>query len=296
MATLINRSRRQRATAGVVAVWVAILALLFLWQRVEYLGIVALLAEWQFNFLGRSYPAISYLLPVTILALPALLLYRRARRRHSEQRIARATLRSALAFQKMLLAVTAAVALAALVFVVLAFAISGKADGARRIDLAAPVVLPPADGPATIAGSIIATRTSALRQNFLLGGRSQRFSPIVAPGADGMDLQYFVELSPAAENPANRGAGEFSGILRRDALPGEIVRLYRYAGYHITDPHYVLFRDVASARSADLQTAAQLAFVALVFGVLALLQRRRVRAIRQAFDAAAARAESLIEG
>jgi hypothetical protein len=274
-----------------VALWVALLALLFLWQFVEYRGIVSLLAEWQFNFLGRSYPAISYLLPVTVLALPALIFYWRVRRRQSAERIARATLRSALTFQKMLIVVAVGFALAALVFVFFALQVRSGQQTSQQIDLSAPIVHMPTDGPATISGSILATRTAALRQHFLLTGTSQRYAPIVAPGATDTELQYFIELSPPTNNPTALAPGAFSGILKRDALPGEIVRLYRYAGYTVPDEHYVLFRDAASARLPDLQAAAQMGFIALVFAVLALLQRRRVRRIQEAFDQAKSEAE-----
>jgi hypothetical protein len=291
MATLINRSRRQRAKTGGVAIWTALVAVVFLWQFVQYRGIVALLAEWQFNFLGRSYPAISYLLPVAVLALPALLIFWRTRPRHSAQRIALATQRSAIAFQKTMWAVAAAFALAAVVFLFQSLDGAAQQVGPQRIDLGSPVTALPPEGPATISGSVLTTRTAALRQNFLLLGKSYRFAPIVPPGSKTTDLQYFGELSPSFDQAAIAPGSTLSGTLKRDALPGEIIRLYRYAGYNIADPHYVLFLDPASARWPDLQTAIQLGLIGLVFAVLALLQRRRLKRIQEALNSTPALAE-----
>ncbi|RYX81304.1 hypothetical protein EON83_24635 [bacterium] len=282
MTSRISRNQRQRAKAGFVGGWIAIVALLLLWQVLNYQGVFAFLAEWQFNFLGRSYPAVTYLLPVLILAALGLPLYWGIRRRQSAERIALATLRSALSFQKTLNIVAIASAVVALGFLLLSLKNSPQPARPQTIDLSAAIPPLPADGQATISGDIATTRTAVLRHKVLLTTESQRFAPITAPGSSGEELQFFVELTPAVKTTD----GSIHGVLRRDALPGEIIRLYHYAGYRVASPHYVLFHDEASANRPYRRIALQIALIALVFALLALYQRRRVKLIERDLEPA----------
>jgi hypothetical protein len=272
-----SSNRRQRAKIGGLALWTAIVSIFFLWQLVQYRGIVAFIAEWQFSVFGHSLPVISYLLPVVVLVSPGLLLFWRARPRQSEERLAGAMIRSAQRFQQMLFAVAASFGVGALVFLVVALNVPANQDQALRIDLAKPMLAQPADGQTTITGSILYNQTVALEQNLFITRTAKRFAPIVAPGAAGNDLQYFVELPTPIQGESLPQISSRSGILQRDALPGELVRLYRYAGFRVEQPYYVLFLDKSTIAFPKLKIAVELLIMAAIFAVLGLLQRRRIK-------------------
>ena len=278
MATrFLSDSRKQRTKAGALALWTAIVTVLFVWELVNYRGVVAFFAEWQFGLFGHAYPLISFLVPIIILASPGLILFWRARRRKSEERLASATVRSAVAFQKMLVSVAASFGVGALIFLLASLNIEASPDLAERIDLAKPVISVPAEGQATITGSLLYTQTAALNQDLVFMRSSQRFAPIVPPGANANDLQFFVELPASATPESMRGISSVSGILQRNALPGELVRLYRYAGFRVEPPYYVLFLSKESIAWPQQRMAIELLLISLVFAVLSLLQRRRIK-------------------
>ncbi len=284
-ASFFSSNRRQRAKVGVLTLWTTVVAIFFLWQLVQYQGIVAFIAEWQFSVFGHSLPVISYLLPVVLLVSPGLLLFWRARPRQSEERLAGAMLRSAQRFRQMLLAVAASFGLGALVFCFVALDIPTNADNALRIDLAKPLIALPEEGQTTISGTILYTQTVALDQNLFITRSSKRFAPIVAPGAAGNDLQFFVELPAAKEGEAMPQISSRSGILQRNALPGELVRLYRYAGFRVEKPYYVLFLDKSTIAFPKLKIALDLLIMAVVFALLGLWQRRRIKRLEASISA-----------
>lgn len=277
MATSLSNSRKQRTKAALLAVWIALVAVILAWQFVHYRGIVAFVSEWQFGLFGYAYPLLGFLVPAVLLASPGLIFFWRARSRKSDERLASATIRSAVAFARVLFGVAACFGLGALVFLIAAFNISGDPELGQQIDLAKPVVSVPAEGQTTIAGSLLYLQTAALDQNVLFIRKSQRFAPIVAPGATPNDLQFFVELPVSANAESVRQISSVSGILQRNALPGELIRLYRYAGFRIEEPYYVVFLNKQSIAWPHQRTAILLLLIGAVFGILGLLQRRRVR-------------------
>lgn len=277
MAISLSNSRKQRTKAALLAVWTAVVAVIFAWQFVHYRGIVALVSEWQFGLFGRAYPLLGFLVPTALLASPGLILFWRARKRKSDERLAGATIRSAVAFARVLFGVAAWFGLAALVFLIASFNVSGNPDLGQRIDLAKPLIAVPVEGQTTITGSLLYAQTAALDQNVIFIRKSQRFAPIVAPAAATNDLQFFVELPVSANAESVRQISSVRGILQRNALPGEIVRLYRYAGFRVEEPYYVVFLDKQSIAWPRQRTAILLLLIGSVFGVLGLLQRRRIR-------------------
>ena len=94
------------------------------------------------------------------------------------------------------------------------------------------------------------------------------------------ELKYFIQFAPT-DVRAGTGTVSMTGVLKRNGLPGEIVRLFRYAGYQVDEPHYVLFVEPAAMRWPYLATAVQLLIGALLVLALGLFQRRRVRHIDQ---------------
>jgi hypothetical protein len=103
----------------------------------------------------------------------------------------------------------------------------------------------------------------------------------VSPGDSSRDLQFFVQLPPVSDSDRS-GTSSMTGILKQDGLPGALIRLFRYAGYRVESPHFVLFADAATMRWPYLLTAFQLGFGALLAAAVGLLQRRRVSRLRVA--------------
>lgn len=277
MAISISNSRKQRTKAALLAIWIAVVAVILAWQFVHYRGVVAFASEWQFGLFGHAYPLLGFLVPATLLASPGLIFFWRARARKSDERLAGATIRSAAAFMHVLFGVAACFGLGALAFLIASFNIQGDPDLGQRIDLAKPVISVPAEGQTTIAGSLRYEQTAALDQNFVFIQKTQRFAPIVAPELNSNDLQFFVELPVSMNAESVRQISSVNGILQRNALPGELVRLYRYAGFRVEEPYYVVYLNKQSIAWPYQRTAILLLLVGAVFGILGGLQRWRIR-------------------
>lgn len=281
MATIQRKRDSRRLINGGLIVWATLVSLFFLWEIIRYDGLMALLAEWQFNTLGHYYPSVTYLALVALLASPGLLLFLRVRRRDSDQRLAAATLRSATIFRRAVLGLSAACLVAALVTLMLVLALPTNAGTPRAIDLAQPVVTMPSEGATTIRGAILYDRTAAFGEDLAVARRTLRFAPIVAPHSAGVDLQFFLELPPQTASQAG-GVSAMTGVLKRNALPGEIAQLFRYAGYRVEPPYYVLFVSDATMRWSYFAVAGELGLVALLFLAVGLWQHRRVKWLERA--------------
>ena len=268
-----KRDHRQILIGGVI-LWATFVSLFFMWQVVQYKGIMAQVAEWQFNSFGHYYSSATYLATVMLLAAPGLLLFLGVRHRGSDQRLAEATLRSAIIFRRTLLGVAAACLVAATVTLLLVLTLPRAVGTPNRIDLGQPVLSLPREGATTMTGAVLYDRTAAFEENVLVARHTLRFAPMVAPQPASADLQFFVEL-PSEAVPQIGAVSSMRGVLRRDGLPGEIVQLFRYAGYRVEPPHYVLFASEATMRWPYFKVAEELALVALLFLVLGFFQHRR---------------------
>ncbi len=262
-------------TGGII-VWTGLVSLFFLWQIVQYQGVMAQFAEWQFYSFGHYYPSVTYLAIVVVLASPGLLLFLRVRHRESEQRLAEATLRSAIIFRRVVLGVAAACLVAAIATLLLLLTLPRAGGTQTRIDLSHPLLTLPHEGATTITGAVLYDRTAAFEEDLVVARRTLRFAPIVSPQSSSLDLQFFVELP--SEAVAQSGAtSSVSGVLRRNGLPGEIVQLFRYAGYRVEPPQYVVFASEATMRWPYFKVAGELGLVALLFLLVGLFQHRRIK-------------------
>lgn len=281
MAISLSKSRKQRAKSVFFAIWTAIVAVVLAEQFIHYYGLVAFVDEWQFGVFGRAYPLVGFLIPAALLASPGLIFFWRARTRSSAERLAGATLRSAVVFSRMLLGVAACFGIAALLFWVASLQVPGDPDLDQRIDLGKPVIAVPVEGPTSITGSLLYSQTAAFDQSLLFYRKSQRFAPIINPGASQSDLQFFVELPSAVNAESLREISTVRGILQRNALPGELVRLYRYAGFRVEPPYYVLFLDKSSISWPQRRMALLFFLISMIFCGLTLLQRRRIKRLEK---------------
>ena len=293
-------ARQAFALDAIGSLTILIATVLFLWQAVTYRGLIAWLGELQFDWIGRYYPTQTCLLLILLCSIPGLLMLRAAERRRARTGAALAEQRLGLTI-RVLFALALACLLTAVAGLLLSLRLPDDSGPPRaiRADTAPVGVLP--NGPAELTGAINYLRTAALEEDVWLSRRNSVFAPIGAGGGRTPEVRFFVELDRgqrAAPGAAAPPAVETRrGILKRDSLPGEVLRLYRYAGITVPQPYYVLYRDRATLRWPYLSVAVQLGLVALVLAaaglVLLALRRRDERRAREAADAATVEARPL---
>lgn len=286
-----NIFRKTRIAGGgipirsLLAFWVFIVTVYFLWEAAGYQGLYALLSEWQLDQFGRYLPVLTFSFLVLLFGSPIawLLRHKKFRRRKgaekkTEEDVAIAT---GLSFRNILLGFAGGLCGAAVLCLVMAWTQPVMKASERTISAAFPADEAIAEGPATLQGEILFTRTSAFTQDLLFKQRGVRFAPMVAPGAPDTssgNIDYFVELPMSDRNSVETPEviELRSGILQRNSLPGSIVRLYRYAGYELEHPYYVLYTSVSTMRWPYYVAAAQLAIAAFLALLAALFQHRQI--------------------
>lgn len=286
-----DESGRKRVwRRGLGATWIALVALYFLWEAWSYSGTFAKLSEWQFGSFKKSWPTVTFGALVLLFSAPGLVLIRRGKAGrtdadddtgpHDDARTAsevERALKRAVGLRKLLFYVGMASAISA--FVALAGVLFLPRFGTPRqvITVGAEPQDGIANGPATLVGRAILSRTATMGQDFVILDKEARFAPIV-PESDGGEVRYFVQLTPA-ETAGDRGGDHMvkvSGVLLRDSLPGPILRLYRNVGIRVSDTHYILYRYPATMRRPYFLTAIQMSVIALVMFALWWLQNRHI--------------------
>lgn len=292
--------------------WVVVVSLVFLWQALEYRGLVAWLAEAQFLQFDRYWPTLTFVALAAVFSLPLLLvvgLMRADQRRNDKLRAAqlddeRQLLGRTQRLYEFFLAVAIGSLAAALLCLVLMFRLPSDKGPVRSIVMGSPDAIAPLDGRATITGAVDVRETSQFNENLLLVKRTLYFAPVRTGANDKGPLRYFVEVRrddvPPGYNriqfpdekddvhayrfrvPRLAFSPYTSGMLKRNALPGEIVHLYRYAGYEVAADNYVLFRSGDQLRWRYYMLAGQFAISAVLAGAFALYVRRRARRLRDA--------------
>lgn len=266
-----------------MALWIAIVGIIIFWQSINYRGVVAVVAEWQFDIIGVYYPTLTCLLLILLLTLPVAVFVIKPQKRRESLLAEVQAWQSARAYLRGLFGLAGGIVAVALAMLVAMLALPNDDGPAQQITLDRPMVALPREGLTTINGAILYARTAAFDTDQLVTGRSARFAPIVAPGSRDQNLQFFVELPPV-DQQTRRGAISMTGILKRGAMPGELVQLYRYAGYRVEQPFYVLHSTAASLRRPYIVVIVQLLLAGLLIGILGAVQWRRVRALRGGAD------------
>ncbi|MBJ6120484.1 hypothetical protein [Sphingomonas mollis] len=276
-----RRTRRRRRVRSLLAIWAVFVSVFLLWQTLTYRGLMALAAEWQFNTFGRYYPSLTYILLATIIASPVLWLLRGRRRRDDERdgdrdgdRHDDTTMTEAAQvaaklpgrnFIRAILGVAGGCVVACLVVLIAMASLPSDVGQVQRIAIGSPAAMEPRTGPTELVGSVLRSRTAGLNQELLVARRTIRFAPMLSPGGNNREaLHFFVEIG-ADENAATlQSDGTREGVLRRHGLPGELVRLFQYAGYEVADPYYVLFASRSALQWPYRVAAIQLAIVGLI--------------------------------
>ncbi|WP_156680266.1 hypothetical protein [Sphingomonas profundi] len=269
-----DRRKRARLIVLLACGWAAFVALLFLWQAVSYRGLIVFLAEQQFNLFGRYYPLLSYLI-LTLLFGSPIFFFVRGRLWEPEAVASHATaavnlLMGLRRFMRAMFIAAALCVLGAAVAALSMLTLPDMSGPVQTVDVAAQP-LEVHEGATLLRGNIVYMRTAALTEDLWTARRETRFAPVVAD-ASGRTIRYFVELRQDEMVVAGRPLETRRGILRRDGLPGELRQLFRYAGYIVPEPHYVLYASEGSLRWGRTVVASNLAIAALFFVLLGLWQ------------------------
>jgi hypothetical protein len=280
-----------KSRARFLWIWVVIVALYFLWEAASYTGLFARAAEWQLAHLGRYLPTLTFGLLVLLFGSPALLLFRRRRRRADDvPPPASAVVTVGTRFMRFLFWIAGALAAAAVVALIWTLILPSASGTLRDVVLGTPSARAPSEGATRLTGVIVYKRTAAFTQGLLVMRRGARYAPVFPPVEHDNVIRYFIELAPQ-DHVQPRMADAVvtrTGTLVRDNLPGAVVRLFRYVGYRVATPHYVLYASPLTMRWPYYVAAIEFALGALLFLIVGLFQRRHVRRL----GAAAAEAET----
>lgn len=271
---------RTHQIASFTLLWAILIVLVLSWQAFAYRGLVAWLAELQFDYLRRFYPLATVALITFLLILPLLivLLVRSSRRRTGKllKDEPGALVRRARLASRDLLAASIFTAL-------LAALIAGYALWIGRG--ATPVA--PAAGPAVIPakmGQLVSVHGTLRRDRLAYYGNEailfQR-NLWVVPLEEGPNqpFRFFVEMK--VEKPEPAVAGRVTAFADTNGLPGPIVRLYENAGYQVGQRTVVLYTSLEDLRAPYWQAARTMLVVALVLGITGLFERRWLRYLRR---------------
>ena len=243
------------------------------------------LIEWQFARFDSSWPVVTLTVLTLLLTAPiTLMLLYRMRKARSNPKLTtyEAALHRSQMMRRFLAWIAGGLTLCAAAVAMLSLTIGGI----REKPL--PVSLADLRGGDTIEGLVVMDATLQLdrvgffEDRLLFSGKTLWVAPVLDPANDNA-ITLFVEVGERKAGPPERR--RFEGILRHAAARGELRTLYRNAGYRVHEPTYVLFANVASARSPYLRAAIDLLVAALVFLAFCGLQHRRTLTLKKRHDA-----------
>lgn len=286
--------RRGSLRIGLLWTWVLAVVLYFSWEAASYRGIYAYLAEWQFDHIGQDLPTFTFGVLTILFAWPALRLFRRRRRRRrslsrnataaqraahaaqAERRDYEAAIDASRDYMHFLFGFAAALALAATIAVV--WTLFLPQYSAKGPEISITDTNPP-EGPVRLSGTVDYGRIASFGRGILLFQRSELYAPVIPAGMKDMPVRYFVEFSPEERAEIRDGSSlqRRSGILVRSDLPGALVRLYRYLGYDIGTPYYVLYASPMTIRWPYYMIAVQFLIGAVVFLITGIFQHRHMK-------------------
>jgi hypothetical protein len=301
-----TRRRRLSPRLAVMWLWVLIVVLYFAWEAASYRGLFAMLSEWQFDRLGQDLPTFNFCLLTMSLAFPALLILRRRHVTDEEaaeyardhnipddeldddawEREAQLALFSAQDYMHFLLGFGASLSIAAIIALLWTLTLPSGAEPPKSFTPSALNAPAPAEGSARIEGSVRYGRIASFNRGILFFNRTALFAPIIPPQDSGGRVRYFVEFLPVERPDLAAGAtiSHRTGILVHSDLPGALVRLYRYLGYHPVERYYVLYASAETIRWPYYIIAAQFLLGGLLFAATGLGQWRHVRQLRGDLD------------
>lgn len=272
------RWRRSPAVPALGLMWLAAAVALMIWQSISYRGLAFAVAEFQYTQFGQVFPVLTLVPLVFLLSLPGLvLLWVRLPPRAAGARVQSALVRTLAAEHRLLrilLAGSGLFGIVAVCLVVFSLFEPNARGPAQVVD--ARVATRPHEGHARLTGTVLLARTATFEQDVLFLHRPVRFAPVIS--APDQPVRYFVEITPdRLDMLRTQGATvTFDGIIKRNALPGPVEQLFRYAGFNVDHQHYGLLASTTSVRMPIYVMALNALLAAICLGILALYQRLRV--------------------
>ena len=276
-------SQIARLIAG-PGLFIAIVALVGIWLGWNYVGLMHWLGELEFHLFDRWHPAITVL---SLAAIPALIWravvwWRRRKRARSGETETPAMIRARTllylrALQLVLLAaagVALALALAAFIqFISLPDANEPpRALNIERIDTFK-------EGPVQLEGLRTIGPLSRYEEGIFGIGPDYWFVPVVSRRTPlGPEYTLFAEVDGRRDALLTTN---HTGILRHDALPRELIVLYRSNGMRVSDTASVVYRDARSMQRGTLFFLFETLLAAVIALIFAAFARHRIRRLRR---------------
>ena len=263
--------------------WVGIAAIVIVWHIVRYTGIAFYAIELQYTQFGQAFPVLTLVPLVLLVGLPGLLLlWIRLPAEKAGKTVVLPVVDRAVAAEHRLLrilTVTAGLLLLSAAVGFLLTLMEPDAKGSRQ-DLDARMAAMPREGHARLTGTVLYQRTATFEQDVLFLHRPIRFAPVIS--ASDRPVRFFVEITPERlEMLRRQGASvSFDGIIKRNALPGPVEQLFRYAGFQVDSPHYVLFASRTSVCMPIYVMILNALIAAACLGLLAAFQSYRFHKVR----------------
>jgi len=285
-------------------IWAGIISSFFLWQAFSYAGIVNKLAEWQFHLFEKYYPVITYSLVIIFFSLPLLIvisILAITRKKRPDQHEdaqdpaqgagqtndqdsgiaeteAEKSVHSARRLRRFLAWASACMVLFAVISVGLSFLVPEMRGPIQQITLERGQRDPvnPREGYSAISGAIDGQMAARFGENMTLDKQYIYFAPIRSSSMRQGAVRYFTEIIPTGDR-AKPFDVPAKGILRRNALPGEIEQLYLNIGMKIDKPYYVLYTSPSPVKWRYYRYAMQFGLIAALFAIFAYLERRRIK-------------------
>ncbi len=287
----LNRQKRTASIAS--ALWLALLAGLFVWQATQYRGVVEVLAEWQYRVLDRYYPGITITLLCLFFSVPLLVLllvlWRRWRLQNERTGDPVAVMLDA---SRRLRRLCTFLALAAggvaVLAVLLARLLPSEGMPVHLIDVRSAQfgVLP--EGSASVVGPADMSALVRFEESVLLFHRRLYFAPVrYRLHGQAQPARLFVQVEERADLPRHF-VPLTSGVLARGVLPGDVDQLYRNIRYPVEARPYLLYRDSATLRWRYHMLGLQMALVGLLFALAAWREGQRGRRIGKRLEQLAA--------
>jgi len=265
--------RRNAIRIGLV-VWLCAVLAFFFWETFAYRGLIARVGEWQFGDLGGYFPNFTLAAAVILFGIPTLFLF--SMRKVSEESASEVALRAANRFLYVLCAAALLCAVIGGYRLWTGYAMVRSGGAAIRLNAGGQ---PPAGfnyGLVELTGRVQLDRQGGLGARTWFSSTGARFSPILGEKQSGASVTYLVEVDQKGAAPV---VGTVAGLLVRNGLRPDGIRLFEDNGYHLSDPHYVLFTKSTTVLRPYQMEALKWDLFALMLAMVAAYQRWRIRKI-----------------
>lgn len=265
--------------------WVAAMTMLFavlFYQSVNYVGIMNVFAELQFEYIDRYFPVLSIIGILIFLYLlweAVRLLLRRARRSPPTETL---VLQRILARRSgaLFLRISAAVGAVLMAGTAIQWFQQPSSSGpATLVALGTGRSAELVAGPVAVSGMRAIGPIARYSEDFLFMRRTRFLAPIGRSSGLGAPYNLFVEVR--GMDPARDVPPKIDGVLRFNALMPEIRVLYRDANFPVARNSAVIFATPASANRPFIVLLIELIVITALMLLFARHLRRSADAMEQ---------------